>query len=256
MPLTAWLNFPKPNPKASLRLLCLPYAGGSAMLFRTWPNLLPPDIEICAIELPGRGVRIREPPFTRMDPLVAGLAEAVKSILDKPFAIFGYSLGAMIGFELARYLRQTANNKPVHLFVAGRQAPQIPPARPPRYNLPDAEFIEELGRLNGTPKEIFEHPELTQLMLPMLRADFELVETYSYRSGPPLDVPISAYGGLEDPETPRNELEAWREQTTASFRLQMFPGDHFFLNTSPSVVIQSLARELAVSARVIGADRR
>jgi medium-chain acyl-[acyl-carrier-protein] hydrolase len=253
MPLTAWLNFPKPNPKAPLRLFCLPYAGGSAMLFRTWQNLLSPEIEVCAIELPGRGVRMREPPFTRMDPLIAELAEALNPFLEKPFAIFGYSLGALIGFELARYLRQTSKIMPAHLFVAGRQAPQIPPARPPRYNLPDPEFIDELRRLNGTPQEIFEHQELTQIMLPILRADFELVETYSYQPGPPLDVSISAYGGLEDPETPRNELEAWREQTTASFRLQMFPGDHFFLNTSQPVVFESLSRELAVVARVINA---
>lgn len=249
MPPTAWLNFPKPNPKASLRLFCLPYAGGSALLFRPWPNHLPENVEICAVQLPGRGVRLRETPFTRIDELVPALAEGLKPFLDKPFAIFGYSLGAVIGFELARFLRQTATVKPEHLFVAGRRAPQIPANRLPRYALLDDEFISELQRLNGTPKEVLENPELAQLMLPIVRADFELDETYSYRSESPLDVPLSAYGGLADTDVSAEQLESWRAQTTASFELRMFPGDHFFLHTSPAPLFQAINRQLAASTK-------
>lgn len=244
-PTTPWLILPKPNPEASLRLFCLPYAGGSAMLFRTWPKLLSPEIEVCAIELPGHGVRLREPCFTRTEPLIASLAEALKPFLDKPFAIFGYSLGSVISFELARLLRQTSSDKPVRLFVAGRRAPQISSVRPPRYDLPDAEFIEELRKLNGTPEEILEHAELTQLMLPIIRTDFELDETYDYRREPALDVPISAYGGLDDTDVSREQLESWRVQTTASFELRMFPGDHFFLHTSPALLLEAVSQRLA-----------
>lgn len=214
------------------------------MLFRSWQNHMPPEVEVCAIELPGRGARLREPSFTRIAELVPALAEALRPFLDKPFAIFGYSLGAVIGFDLVRILRQTSGAKTVHLFVAGRRAPQIPRDRPPRYNLPDAEFIEELRKLNGTPEEILEHPELTQLMLPIVRADFELDETYNYRQEPPLDVPLSAYGGIDDPDVSRERLEAWCQQTTTSFELRMFPGDHFFIHTSPALLLEAINQRL------------
>jgi medium-chain acyl-[acyl-carrier-protein] hydrolase len=245
MPPTPWLNFPQPNPRATLRLFCLPYAGGSAVMFRSWPNSFPGNIEICSIQLPGRGARLKEIPFRRTQELVPLLAEAVKPFLDKPFAIFGYSLGAVIGFELTRLLRQTSSASPMHLFVAGRRAPQVSVDRSPRYALPDEEFISELRKLNGTPQEVLEHPELVQLMLPLVRADFELDETYVYRAEPPLDVPLSAYGGLEDPDVTREHLESWCEQTTASFDLIMFPGDHFFLHTSSSQLFQAINQQLA-----------
>jgi medium-chain acyl-[acyl-carrier-protein] hydrolase len=245
---TVWLNFPKPNPQASLRLFCLPYAGGSSLLFRPWPNHISADVEICAVQLPGRGVRIREAPLKSMQELVPSLAEALRPFLDKPFAIFGYSLGAVIGFELARLLRQTANVSPTHLFVAGRRAPQLPSNPPLRHALPEGEFISELQRLNGTPREVLEHPELIQLMLPLLRADFGLDETYDYHSEQPLDVGLSAYGGIEDADVSRQELEGWREQTTASFELRMFPGDHFFLHTSPTLLFNAINQRLAEGA--------
>lgn len=183
-----------------------------------------------------------------MQELVTSLAEALKPFLDKPFALFGYSLGAVIGFELACLLRQTANVNPTHLFVAGRRAPQFPSNLPPRSALPDGEFISELQRLNGTPREVLEHPELIQLMLPLLRADFGLDETYDYRSEPPLDVPLSAYGGIADTDVSREQLEGWREQTTASFELRMFPGDHFFLHTSPELLFKAINQRLAEGA--------
>ncbi len=245
MPPTPWLNFPQPHSQATFRLFCLPYAGGSAVMFRSWPNHFPESVEICSVQLPGRGARLKEVPFRRIQELVPLLAEAVKPYLDKPFAIFGYSLGAVIGFELTRHLRQTASASPGHLFVAGRRAPQVSVDRSPRYALPDEEFISELRKLNGTPEEVLEHPELVQLMLPSLRADFELDETYVYRSETPLDVPLSAYGGLADPDVTREHLQAWREQTTSAFELMMFPGDHFFLHTGQSLLFQAINRRLA-----------
>jgi len=141
-------------------------------------------------------------------------------------------------------LRREHGPGPVHLFVSGRRAPQVPDPDPPTYNLPEPEFLEELRRLNGTPKAVFEHPELMQLMIPILRADFELVQTYMYLPEPPLDCPISAFGGLQDEDVTREHLEAWRDQTTASFSLQMFPGDHFFLHTAQAFLLQTIACKL------------
>jgi medium-chain acyl-[acyl-carrier-protein] hydrolase len=241
-----WLTLPSPNPKARLRLFCLPYAGGAATLFRAWPNMLPPDVEVVALQPPGRGTRLLEPAFTRLTALVEAAMEVIVPELDRPYAFFGHSMGAMLSFELARALRRERIAGPARLFVSGRRAPQTPSDEPPSYNLPDDEFIEELRQLNGTDQEVLEHPELMQLMLPLLRADFELVQTYEYKPEPPLDCPISAYGGLEDFEEGQETLEAWREQTTASFSLRMFPGDHFYLQKkgTQGLLLEALSREL------------
>lgn len=209
-----------------------------------WPNEVPATVDIWTAQLPGRGNRIQEPPFTNLSPLVQALAEAIVPFLDRPFAFFGHSMGAMISFELARILQRRLGLKPDHLFVSGRIAPHIMDTQRRTYDLPEAEFIEELRRLNGTPVEVLEHPELMELMTPLLRADFSVVGTYTYLPGLPLNCPITAFGGLQDPEVSREQLEAWREYTTASFSLHMFPGDHFYLNTKRQLLLQVLSREL------------
>jgi len=239
-----WVTIPQPNPKAAVRLVCVPYVGTGAEVFRRWPNSLHTAIEICAIQLPGRGARIREAPFTSMPELIEALAVALGPFLDRPFAIFGHDLGALIGFELTRRLRKNSEPQPKHLFVGGRRAPQTPINGPPRYNLPEPEFIAALREMNGIPEEVLEHPELLQLMLPLFRADFELDESYVYRSEPPLDVPISAWCGLQDEDPTPAEVEGWREQTAARFNLRMFPGDHFFLHAAQETLINEITREL------------
>ena len=244
LPPTPWLVFSKPRPQARLRLFCFPYAGGGASIFRGWPESLPASVEVCPVQLPGRERRLRERAFTRMTPLVQEIAKAMTPHLDKPFAFFGHSMGATVSFELARYLRRDYGLEPEHLFVSGRRAPQIPDTDPPTYHLPEEEFVEDLRQLNGTPTEVLEHTELLGLLLPLLRADFELIQTYRYIAEPPLDCPISAFGGLQDDEEGRNLLEGWKEQTTAPFALHMFPGDHFFLHSSQGMLLQTLSREL------------
>lgn len=251
---TSWLSYYKPNPRSDIRLFCFPYAGGSAVIYRAWADHLPKNIEICPVQLPGRGTRLREQPFTRLMPMVEALAPALLPYLDRPFAFFGHSMGAAIAFELARHLRQHYWREPEHLFVSGRNAPQIPDPKPFTYNLPDAEFVEEVRRLNGTPKEVLEHPELMQLMLPLLRADFAVVQTYAHAVCEPLSSPITAFGGLLDHEVKREYLEAWRKQTAARFSLRMFPGDHFFLQTSQELVLKALSQELTQTAA--GLSRR
>lgn len=185
-----------------------------------------------------------EPPFTRLSPLIQALAQALFPLLDKPFAFFGHSLGALVSFELARRLRREYAVQPVCLFISADRAPQIPNRDPVIHTLPEGEFLVELCRLNGTPREVLEDEELRQIMLPLLRADFAVYETYGYLTEPPLNCPISAFGGLQDHRVSRGDLEAWREQTSVSFSLRMFPGDHFFLNTTQPPLLGALSQEL------------
>lgn len=242
--LNPWLSYPKPNPRARLRLFCFPYAGGGALIFRAWPESLPETVEVCSVQLPGRGARMTEPLFTHLSPLLQTLVEAILPCMDRPFAFFGHSMGALISFELARYLREQFGLEPACLFVSGRGAPHLPNAGPAIHTLPEAQFLEELRLLNGTPKEVLENVELRKLIVPLLRADFAVCETYQYVDGPPLNCPLFAFGGCQDRGVGRDDLEAWHQQTDRSFRLWMFPGDHFFLHTAQSLVLQALSRQL------------
>lgn len=239
-----WIAFHRPNSQAHLRLFCFPYSGAGASIFYKWPDGLPKTVEVCSVQLPGRETRLSEPLFTRLTPLVEATAKALRPHLDKPFAFFGHSLGALVSYELARYLRRHDGLMPLHLFVSGHSAPHLPKVDPPIHDLPEPEFVAELRRFNGTPDEVLEHVELRELILPILRADFEMYETYAHETDHPLECPISAFGGLQDEEVSRERLEPWREHTNGAFSLRMFPGDHFFLNTSQSLLLQALAREL------------
>lgn len=237
-----------------MRLFCFPYAGGEALSFRDWAENLPSLVDVYAVQLPGRGGRITEPLFTSLSPLIEVIVKALLPHLDKPFAFFGHSMGALISFELARLLSRENGLQPTHLFVSGRRAPQLADKERITYNLPEQEFIEELRRLNGTPDEVIEQPELMEVMLPIVRADFKLCQTYVYSPGPPLSCPITAFGGLEDKEVTREHLEAWREQSSATFSLRMLPGDHFFLRESEPMFLTILSRELSRIVSLL--DRR
>jgi medium-chain acyl-[acyl-carrier-protein] hydrolase len=237
-----WTSFRKTGSAPRLRLFCFPYAGASAWIYRSWKTGLPADIEVCPVQLPGRGARSTELPFTRLSPLVEALAPALAPLLDKPFAFFGHSLGALVSFELARRIRRDYGVNPERLFVSASRAPQIPHRHSPIHTLPRDEFLAEVRRLNGTPAELLAHQEFMEIMLPLLRADFAIHETYEYSTEPPLDCPISAFGGLQDRRVSNNDLYEWHAQTKASFSLQMLPGDHFFLKHP--LLLQTLAQEL------------
>lgn len=242
---TTWFNCQKTGTLPAVRLFCFPYAGGGAVIYRGWGGILPRHVEVCAAQLPGRGARVKEPAATQLGALVRALADALEDNLERPFAFFGHSMGALICFELARHLRERGGPQPNHLFVSGRRAPQLPGTERVIHDLPEPEFIEELRRLQGTPTEVLEHPELMQLLSPLLRADFSLAETYAYAPGTPLDCPISAFGGLQDEEVGREELEGWKEQTTGRFKLRMMPGNHFFLNDVQQPLLRSIAEDLS-----------
>ena len=239
-----WITWPRPNPRARLRLFCIAHAGGGASSFRGWADALPPQVEVCPVQLPGRENRVVEPAFDRLEPLVEALANAVDPLLELPFAVFGHSNGALIGFELARTLRARGRPGPVHLFASGRRAPDLPADRPPTHHLPDPEFLEELQQLGGIPTQLLEHQELLSLLLPALRADVTIHETYAYREGAPLDCPITAYGGLVDPRVSREQLQAWGRHTRAGFLLRMFPGGHFYLHDDRAAVLPVLSSDL------------
>lgn len=234
----------KPRPKAKVRLFCFPYAGGGASAFRTWPDALP-HIDIVAVQPPGRETRLREEPFTRMEPFLDALLPAMRPLLDLPFAFYGHSLGAYVGYEIAHRLRAEGGPQPVQLFIGGSAAPQVNVIDHPIAELPDAEFREGIASYNGTPAEVLEHKELWELLLPALRADFRVYENYVYTQAAPLDVPFSAFGGLLDEETTREELEAWKALTTKAFQVRMLPGNHFFMHSDRTKVLSSLLQDLA-----------
>jgi medium-chain acyl-[acyl-carrier-protein] hydrolase len=244
-PASPWIVQPQPRPRAAMRLFCLPYAGGGAALFAPWAGALPETIELVAVQPPGRAERMLDPPHAAMASLIEALLAALAPLLDRPFALFGHSMGALVSFELARALRRAGGPAPARLIVSGHRAPQLPCARPPTHRLPEHEFLAELRRLNGTPPEVLAHHELMQLLIPLLRADFAVCETYTYAEAPPLDCPILTLGGLADAHVARADLEAWRPQTRAGFALRMLPGDHFFLNAERHLLLRLLAQELA-----------
>ena len=242
--MSLWFKCPKPNPKARMRLFCFPYAGGGTAIFRLWPDRLRETVEVCPVILPGRESRIQEAPYTQILRLVSVIESGLLPHLDKPFAFFGHSMGAIISFELSRLLQTHHDLEPVHLYVSGRRAPRCVDREPPTYNLPEPEFISELKRLKGTPEEALEHPELMEMILPLLRADFEACQTYSYSPGPLLNCPISAYGGVGDDDVKREDLEGWGQETAGKFKLIMLPGDHFFLNTASETLLSIIGKEL------------
>lgn len=233
----------RPGARTRLRLFCFPYAGGGAGAFRGWSAALPPEVEVCPVYLPGRERRFREPGHTRLEPLVEELHEALLPHCGLPFACFGHSMGAVIAFELARLLER-GGTTPAWLFVSGRRAPQCPPEREQIHALPDAEFVAKLRELEGTPEEILRDPEMMELVLPVLRTDFAISETYRYREGPPLACPVSALGGTRDAHVGRDDLLAWRDHTRGFFRLRLFPGGHFFLHALQADVLRAVADDL------------
>jgi medium-chain acyl-[acyl-carrier-protein] hydrolase len=233
--------------RARLRLFCFPYAGGGSSIFRAWSRRLGPQIEVAPALLPGRESRLREPAYTRLEPIIEALTDDIFTYLDKPFAFFGHSMGGIIGFELARCLRWKHGIEPHHLFISGRRAPQLPERDPRLHDLPEPEFMAEVERLNGTPKEVIAHAELRRIIVPLLRADFAVCHNYTYLAGPPLKCPITVFGGEQDQKVGREELEAWRSRTTGVCRLHMLPGDHFFIVREQAAVLHLIEESLRMT---------
>jgi medium-chain acyl-[acyl-carrier-protein] hydrolase len=236
--MSEWFDKTFVNEKSVARMFCFPHAGGSSHSFYGWNQKFPPDIELCPIQLPGRGKRITEQPSREMDYLAISIGDAMIPLLDKPFMFFGHSMGCLLAFEVARYLRSRHGRQPAHLFVSGRGAPDIGLRRTTMHDLPDDEFIRRLHDFNGTPAELLQNPEITQLFIPVLRADFEIAEKYRFKDGEPLECQITAFGGHGDIGVKHEDLKAWANHTKGQFSVHMFPGDHFFVWQSEHLVHQ------------------
>jgi surfactin synthase thioesterase subunit len=248
----AWFMCPKPNPDARMRLFCLPFAGGGASTYYGWSQAFPRDVEIRAVQLPGRESRLLEPRVKSAPALAQAVADAIGPYLDRPFALFGYSMGALLAFETTRVLRRRGHVLPVHLFVAGMHAPHMPPAVPPLANLPEQELLNAVRHHYQPPEDALRIPDLRDLFLPVLRDDMALVEGYAYQPEPPLSCGIDAYVGDQDRSTPVETAGRWRDHTVALFSLNVLPGGHFFHDDALSVLQRKVASRLGT---VIGSRR-
>ncbi len=212
------------------RLFCFPHAGAGPGAFRGWSEAAGVSFAVSRVQLPGREGRLREASYESVPALVGALVDALQPILAGPFAFFGHSVGATVAFEVARELRRRGAPLPAALFVAGRQAPQLPWSHPAVRHLADLPLLHAVQRRYGTvPPTLLEDAEVRELLTPALRADLALVETYRYDPEPPFAFPILAFGGLADAMVTRADVEAWREQTTGSFRARMLAGGHLFV---------------------------
>jgi medium-chain acyl-[acyl-carrier-protein] hydrolase len=238
-----WVQVFKPQESAIARLICFPFAGGGAQSFNKWPAHLPDGIELLAVQLPGRETRMRETPLSDVSCLLDAMLPEIQGYLDRPFILYGHSMGALIAYEFARRM-QRLSLAPECLMVSARVAPHRRPPREPINKLPQAEFVEALRQLNGTPEEVLGNEDLMALIVPMLRADFMLNEEYVYAAEPRLDCDILAFGGLADLETERQGMDDWREVTDGEFGLRMVPGGHFFIQTAQTLFLRMLSIEI------------
>jgi surfactin synthase thioesterase subunit len=227
-----------------MRLYCFCYAGGNATSFMPWQAALDSSIEICAIQLPGRGARLGEKPYRSLSALVADLAEVIALDDAIPFAFFGHSLGGLIAFETARYCQWHSRPMPQHLFVSGCAAPQYRSPSRHLHTLSNHELIQALQKYNGTPIEVLANRELMDIVLPAIRADFALAEDYTYILGPLLPTPITVLTGKLDDHVSLAQAEGWRRETLGECRVELFEGDHFFINGEMREVLDCIKPEL------------
>lgn len=243
----AWFPFVRPVSGSAIRLFCFGYAGGSASAFRRWRQLLPPSVDVWAVQLPGHETRRREPHAAEMAQLVRGFVDEAGPELRGPFALFGHSFGAVVAFEVARQLRRAGRPLPAHLLLSGHDAPQLPALLSPISQAPTAELIGRLRLLGGTPPEVLDNEALLEVLLPVLRGDFAILERHQFVPEPPLPVPLTVFSGAEDPGFPPDRVDAWREHALPFRRPEILPGGHFFLRTHEEELVARIARILRPS---------
>jgi surfactin synthase thioesterase subunit len=233
---------------ADVRLFCFPHAGSGGAFFHPWKKPLLPEIEVCPVVLPGRETRLGEEPYTRVEQVIEPLFSALLPLMGKPFAFFGHSVGAVIAYELARRFTAGYVPAPLCLFVSGRRAPRLPARRQPFLGLPDHEFLAAVSSMNGMRSELLEYPEVLQLFLPSLRADFEINDMYKFLPGPRLSCPVFGFVGDSDCEVYPGEMCDWAEVTSNQFALRVFPGDHFYHKDAPPALFSAIRESIQQTA--------
>jgi medium-chain acyl-[acyl-carrier-protein] hydrolase len=237
-----WIRRSQPRTNATCRLFCFPYAGGGASIFDQWDGR---EVEVVAVQLPGREDRLTEAPFTDLAKAVKAIAFGISPLLEEPFAFLGHSMGGLLGFELAHELKKSGK-EPFHLFVSGCVAPHLPRKSRLHHNLPRNQFMRELRQLNGTSEELLDSPEYVDLLLSFLRPDLQMVDEYQCKKRPPLSCPVTAIYGTEDKLANKRDMQEWNRYTTGSFGLCAIPGDHFFLKSATDILLELISRRILV----------
>lgn len=237
----------KQIPSARIRMFCFPYGGAGPSVFRGWPDYFTDDIELTGILYPGRESRLVEPLVPDIRLIAESLLPNFLPRLDKPFAFFGHSMGALISFELTRLLVEQHDRAPQHLFVSGCGAPHIPDTDP-IHGLPEDEFLDALVRLNGMPQEVLENKELLEYALPIIRADFTACASYRSTRSTTINCPITAYGGDQDSRVPIEDLTQWSQYTQTEFEYEVFTGDHFFLHEHEQRMLSVIQKTLLATS--------
>ena len=243
-----WIEFRPERREARARVLCVPYAGGSAQVFHALARSMPENIEVGAVQLPGRWNRRLEPLLTRVSDASRSLADEITRLSPTPYALFGYSVGGLIAFETARILARGAKQQqPLALIVAAVGAPAERPNRPHLHMLSDAEFIKkQIERYpGGIAPAVLAEPDLMEMLLPILRADTKMFETYQYSPGAALACPIYAIAGEQDSQCPPSSMAGWAKETSGSFVTETVAGNHFFINNAVDRMRETILRTLA-----------
>lgn len=228
-----------------LVIYCFPHAGGAASFYRPWAALLPPGVGLCAVQLSGRQDLARFPPFSDMDSLARATADSVAEHLrGRRYAFFGHSMGALTAFETARRLRRAGWPGPDLLGLSACPAPHLDRARLELHTLSDEHLLARVKALGGLAQEILDSPELLELLLPVIRADFKILAGYKYRDEPPVDCVLTVFGGLSDDSAAEESLQAWQEHSSRPMRVERYPGGHFYLADWRSRILETICNQL------------
>jgi medium-chain acyl-[acyl-carrier-protein] hydrolase len=250
-----WFPFDRPAPDAPYLLIALPVAGAGASSLRDWRNEMPSDIALCTPQLPGRESRLSEPPILTMTALVEALLHALRRRIDRPFALLGHSMGGIVALELANRL-QSIGMPAQWLFVSACRPPDLWREGNPVRGLSDQQISEYLGHLGGSPPELLANRELMSLLLPTIKADYEVLSTYNGSTAQRVRCPITVFGGSNDPLSPVDAYPRWDDWTTSSFSLEVYAGDHFFHTVHRTAMIASIAKSLRGAIDTLGPSTR